>query len=537
MASGRRSVYINPRAGPLGRDIDTSAVQAFHRQLPSFNRTPLVSLDALARDLGVKAVFLKDESNRLGLPAFKILGASWGTYRAITAHLALPAHTPLDDVAQAAQQNGISLYAATEGNHGRAVAFMARILGISAHIYVPRSVNGDAATLIASEGAHVVVSDCHYDDAVLEAWRTSKSVPGGLLIQDNAFEGYEQIPAWIVEGYSTLVVEAEHQVAERGLAPTLLVSPVGVGSLAHAVVSHCKSAGREHAVLTVEPDIAPCLWKSLRAGEPVSVHTSSTIMDGLNCGTVSLTAWTGLQAGVDASATVSDFEAQRGVEYLETEGVQSGPCGGATVAALRRLAEVSPRPACLSEDSVVVLLNTEGRRKYKKPIDVSVDDPVGLTQILTTIDSSNPDLSKASGAGEAEIASYISAWLQHRDIDAHWVESTKPGRPSVVGVLRGKGGGKSVMLNGHIDTVSLGSYSPDLDPLSGELKAEDGGRIYGRGCLDMKAGVAAAMSAMAHFSSEGGSSLRGDVILAAVAVWAKRRCTAGSSKAARRSAH
>ncbi|CAI0655674.1 unnamed protein product, partial [Colletotrichum noveboracense] len=211
MASGRRSVYINPRAGALGRDIDTSAVQAFHRQLPSFARTPLISLDALARDLGVKAVFLKDESNRLGLPAFKILGASWGTYRAITAHLALPADTPLDDVAQAAQKNSVSLYAATEGNHGRAVAFMARILGIAAHIYVPRSVNGDAATLIASEGAHVVVSDSHYDDAVLEAWRTSKSVPGGLLIQDNAFEGYEQIPAWIVEGYSTLVVEAEQQ--------------------------------------------------------------------------------------------------------------------------------------------------------------------------------------------------------------------------------------------------------------------------------------------------------------------------------------
>ncbi|KAF4868682.1 Diaminopropionate ammonia-lyase [Colletotrichum siamense] len=517
MASGRRSVYINPCAGALGRDIDTSAIQAFHRQLPSFNRTPLVSLDALARDLGVKAVFLKDESNRLGLPAFKILGASWGTYRAITAHLALPADTPLDDVAHAAQKNSVSLYAATEGNHGRAVAFMARILGIPAHIYVPRSVNGDAATLIASEGAHVVVSDSHYDDAVLEAWRTSKSVLGGLLIQDNAFEGYEQIPAWIVEGYSTLVVEAEQQVAEQGLAPTLLVSPVGVGSLAHAVVSHCKSAGREHAVLTVEPDTAPCLWKSLRAGEPVSVHTSSTIMDGLNCGTVSLTAWADLQAGVDASATVSDFEAQRGVEYLETEGVQSGPCGGATVAALRRLAEVSPRPACLSEDSVVVLLNTEGRRKYTTPRDVSVDDPVRLTQILTTIDSSNPDLSKASGAGEAEIASYISAWLQHRDIEAHWLESTKPGRPSVVGVLRGKGGGKSIMLNGHIDTVSLGSYSPDLDPLSGELKPEDGGRIYGRGCLDMKAGVAAAMSAMAQFNSGGSSSLRGDVILAAVA--------------------
>ncbi|KAL0938183.1 diaminopropionate ammonia-lyase [Colletotrichum truncatum] len=517
MATGRRNVYINDSTGPIRPVADTSLVQAFHQQLPSFARTPLVSLDDVAKELGVKAVFLKDESNRLGLPAFKILGASWGTYRAITTELGLPADTPLAEVAKAAQEHSISLYAATEGNHGRAIAAMAKILGIPAHIYVPSSVNGEAVTLIASEGANVISSDSHYDDAVLEAWEASKAVKGGLLVQDNAFEGYEQIPAWIVEGYSTLVVEAEQQVAEKGLKPTLMVSPVGVGSLAHAVVSHCKSNGRNNAVLTVEPDTAPCLWKSLKAGKPVSVHTSRTIMDGLNCGTVSLTAFDDLKAGVDASATVSDFEAQLAVEYLETKGVKSGPCGGATVAALRRLAQVSPRPNCLSEDSVVVLLNTEGQRKYKKPLDVSVDDPIKLTQILTTIDSSNPDLSKASGAGEAEIASYISAWLQHRDIEAHWLETTKPGRPSVVGVLRGKGGGKSIMLNGHIDTVSLGSYSPDLDPLSGQLKPEDGGKIFGRGCLDMKSGVAAAMSAMAQFKSTEGSSLRGDVILAAVA--------------------
>ncbi|KAF9869413.1 hypothetical protein CkaCkLH20_13130 [Colletotrichum karsti] len=517
MASGIRSVYINQRAGLLGPVADTSLVQAFHQQLPSFERTPLVSLDELAEELDVKAVFLKDESNRLGLPAFKILGASWGTYRAITAELGLPANTPLGDVAQGAQNNSISLYAATEGNHGRAIAAMAKILGIPAHIYVPSSVNGEAVTLIASEGANVIVSNSHYDDAVLEAWEASKSANGGLLIQDNAFEGYEQIPAWIVEGYSTLVVEAEQQVAEKGLKPSLMVSPVGVGSLAHAVVSHCKSDGRNHAVLTVEPDTAPCLWKSLREGKPVSVPTLRTIMDGLNCGTVSVTAFEDLQSGVDASATVSDFEAQQGVDYLRTKGVKSGPCGGATVAALKRLAKVSPRPHFFSKDSVVVLLNTEGPRKYKAPLDVSIDDVVKLTQILTTIDSSNPDLSKASGAGEAEIANYISAWLQHRDIEAHWLEKTKPGRPSVVGVLRGKGEGKSIMLNGHIDTVSLGSYSPTLDPLSGELKEEDGGKIFGRGCLDMKSGIAAAMSVMAQLNSSEASPLRGDVILAAVA--------------------
>ncbi|KAF6806792.1 diaminopropionate ammonia-lyase [Colletotrichum sojae] len=507
-----RSVYLNPRTGPLPA-ADTSAVQAFHHQLPSFAPTPLVSLPDVTKELGVRAVFLKDESSRLGLPAFKILGASWGTFRAVAARLGLnPTDTPLADLADAAHRASIALYAATEGNHGRAVAAMARILGVPARIYVPRSVNGEAATLIASEGAHVIVSDLHYDDAVLEAWEAAKVAPNGLFVQDTSFEGYEEIPAWIVEGYSTLLVEAERQVAAQGLTPSLVVTPVGVGSLAHAVVSHCKSAASPRAVLAVEPDTAPCLWKSLHAGGPVSVHTTRTIMDGLNCGTVSLTAWDDLKTGVDASATVSDFEAHQAVEYLATKGIRSGPCGGATLAAVRRLAQVTPRPEYLSEDAVVVLLNTEGLRKYDAPLDVSSDDPIELTRILTKIDSSNPDLSEAEGAGEGAVANYVSAWLQHRDIETHWLEKI-PGRPSVIGVLRGKGGGKSLMLNGHIDTVSLGSYSPDLDPLAGE---EKDGKVFGRGSLDMKAGVAASMAAMARILRDG-CPQRGDVILAAVA--------------------
>ncbi|KAK1956045.1 diaminopropionate ammonia-lyase [Colletotrichum sublineola] len=371
MASGRRGIYLNERTGTVRPAADASLAQAFHQQLPGFAKTPLVPLNDLAQELGVKAVYLKDESNRLGLPSFKILGASWGTYRAITTELSLPADTPLEQVATAAQQRSIALYAATEGNHGRAVAAMSNILGISAHIYIPSSVADEAVKRIASEGATVVVSDSHYDDAVSEAWQAARSDPGGLLIQDNAFECYEQIPTWIVDGYSTLVLEVEQQVADQGLKPTLMVTPVGVGSLAHAVVSHCKSGGRDCAVLSVEPDTAPCLWTSLKAGKPTSVNTSPTIMEGLNCGTVSLTAFDDLQAGIDASVTVSDLEAHEAVNYLEAKGVKSGPCGGATVAALRRLAQFGPRPSFLSENTVVVLLNTEGPRIYKTPLVIS----------------------------------------------------------------------------------------------------------------------------------------------------------------------
>ncbi|KAK2026305.1 diaminopropionate ammonia-lyase [Colletotrichum zoysiae] len=389
MTSGRRRIYLNEATGSISLVADASLARAFHHQLPSFAKTPLVPLDDLAQELGVKAVYLKDESNRMGLPSFKILGASWGTYRAITAGLSLPADMPLDRVAATAQQHSISLYAATEGNHGRAVAAMAKILGIPAHIYIPSTVADEAVARIASEGATIVVNDSHYDEAVLEAWKATRSDPGGLLIQDNAFEGYEQIPLWIVEGYLTLLLEVEEQVADQGLKPTLIVTPVGVGSLAHAVVSHCKSGGRDCAVLSVEPDTASCLWTSLRAGKPTSVHTSRTIMEGLNCGTVSLTAFDDLHAGIDASATVSDLESHEAVKYLEAKGVRSGPCGGATVAALRQPAQVYPRPSFFTEDAIVVLLNTEGPRNYKTPLGISVDDTNKMTEIHPSVGSSN----------------------------------------------------------------------------------------------------------------------------------------------------
>lgn len=165
----------------------------------------------------------------------------------------------------------------------------------------------------------------------------------------------------------------------------------------------------------------------------------------------------------------------------------------------------------LTDDSVVVIFSTEGLRDYETPLDTSIDDPVELTQLLTTINSSNPDLSQAAGAGETAIANYINGWLQYRGMEANWVEP-ECGRPSVVGVLRGSGDGKKLMLNGHIDTVSLATRTPG-DPLSGELK---GGRIYGRGCLYMKARVAAAMAAMAKVASST-VKLRGDLILTSVA--------------------
>jgi diaminopropionate ammonia-lyase family len=271
------------------------------------------------------------------------------------------------------------LFTASAGNHGRALAAMATILGVQARIYVPRTVNDEAIRLIASEGGKVTVTKKDYDGAMGEAWDEASTTAGGLFVQDTAFEGYEDIPKWIVEGYSTLLSETEEQLREQDLKASLVVTPVGVGSLAHAVVRHCKSDSRNCAVMSVEPDTAACLYQSLVAGKPTPVLTTKTTMEGMNCGTLSSTVFQDLQEGVDASATISDYESHQAIQYLTSESVNSGPCGGAALAALWRLAESTCRPEWFTEDAVLVILSTEGLRDYDIPLDISCDDPVKLT--------------------------------------------------------------------------------------------------------------------------------------------------------------
>ncbi|KAJ5928592.1 Peptidase M20 [Penicillium verhagenii] len=512
--SSRRPIYLNPAAAAERCDHPSSTgATEFHKSLPNYAPTPLVSLPELATELGVKAVFVKDESNRFGLPSFKVLGASWGCFRAIAQTLGLESDkVTLDELSLKAKANSISLVTASEGNHGRAVAYMARLLGIQAEIFVPRSMTEETKNRIASEGARVSVVQGTYDQAVKSAYEKGFG-EHVLLVQDTAFEGYEDVPAWIVEGYSTMLEETEEQLSQLGLSASMMVTPVGVGSLAHAVAKHCKS--RQMTMVAVEPDSAPCLSSSLHAGKSIAVETSATIMDGMNCGTVSTTAWPNLQRLVDACVTVSSYESHRAVQYLTSNSVHAGPCGGASLAAVQRLAQEAS--SLLNEQSVVVLLSTEGARPYPIPKDVSVEDAVSLTQVLTQIDSSNPTLSVSGGAGESEIADYLSAWFAHRDIEFHRIEPVS-GRPSVVGVLRGSGGGKSLMFNGHVDTVSNSSYEQGVDPLSGAIGMKNGEQaIFGRGCLDMKGGVAASLAALAAIKAKGPDHLpRGDIIIAAV---------------------
>uniref|UniRef100_A0A093V621 Diaminopropionate ammonia-lyase n=1 Tax=Talaromyces marneffei PM1 TaxID=1077442 RepID=A0A093V621_TALMA len=400
--------------------LDLDKLIYFHRGLPGYSKTRLIDLPELAMELNVRNVFMKDESDRFGLPSFKILGASWGTFTAICSLLGLPQDSSLDHLLKEATSCNVKLFAATDGNHGRAVARMGRLLSLITSIYVPSDLEDHAKQLISGEGAQVITYDGDYDGAVQAATKAAEITTNGLLIQDTSFPGYEDIPSSITQGYSTIFREVDDELQLRGLQVDVIVTPVGVGSLAHAVVQHYKTLGMPETtrVVTVEPDTAACFYRSLQRKNPAKISTAHTIMTGMNCGTVSHGAWQDLCHLVDASLTVSDFEAHQAVQYLRTHKISSGPCGASSVAALRRLTIYDRAHLGLHPDTVIVLLNTEGDRPYDTPLDVSTDDPVELTRLLTRIQSTNLTLASTQRTRETYIVDFIEAWLQHRDIES-----------------------------------------------------------------------------------------------------------------------
>ncbi|KAF2495233.1 tryptophan synthase beta subunit-like PLP-dependent enzyme [Lophium mytilinum] len=343
------------------------AVFPFHRRLPGYNTTRLVPLPDVAKELGLGHVLLKDESDRFRLPAFKILGASWAIHRAIATQSALDLSSSIEAVSTAAKDAGIKLVTCSEGNWGRAVARMAKYLGIPATIFVPKFMDLATQGRIGSEGATVEVVQGNYDDSIVAAREEAKK-PGRLLVMDTSWDGYETIPQWVVEGYSTMLTETDAQVQElTGKTATFAIASVGVGSWAQSVVMHYKTHSARATVVTVEPDTAACLQASLQAGKITTVDTAESIMCGMNCGTVSTTAWPVLRAGVGISVAITDVEAHESVQYLHARGVMVGPCGAATLGALRRLCKEEKGRLGLGKESVVVLFSTEGAREYVAP--------------------------------------------------------------------------------------------------------------------------------------------------------------------------
>ncbi len=365
---------------PAGRDP-----MGFHRRLPEYAATPLVNAPGLARSLGVGKVWVKDESWRLGLPAFKILGASWAVYRALEERSGgIGGWGDVEELrGRLAPLLPLTLAAATDGNHGRAVARMAGLLGLGARIFVPADMAPARIEAIRSEGAEVVVVRGTYDEAVA---RSAEEADGRcLVISDTSWPGYEDVPRWVIDGYSTILWEVEDELGRLGEGgPTLVVVQIGVGAFASAVTRHFRSPGvsPRPKILGVEPAPAACALHSAEAGGIVHLPgPHDSIMAGLNCGSPSVVAWPTISKGIDVFVEIEDDWAREAMRMLAGAGLVSGETGAAGLAGLLAVAREGDRAALgLAEEARVLVFNCEG-----------ATDPGAYGRILAETDGAAPD--------------------------------------------------------------------------------------------------------------------------------------------------
>ncbi len=363
MSGGLRPVAVNGARRPerVPRPPGDEVAQ-LHRSLPGYRHSPLRSLDGVAAELGLGAVLLKDESERFGLPAFKILGASWAVERLLAGRPAGATSPPV-------------LVAASAGNHGRAVARAAAQRGLGCRIYLPAVTSRTRADLIAQEGAQVVRVDGAYEDAVESAERDATAT-GALLVADTSARATDPDPSpgWVVEGYSTLFREAAEQagcppilpqVSRDGRSFDVVLVPAGVGSLTAAAVRWAVHEQGDVPVVAVEPTGAACVTVSLAAGRPSEVTRTGTTMAGLDCAIPSAAAWPTLRHGLAGAIAVTDEEAHAAMRELADLGLEIGDCGAATLAALRVLMTAdgcAPLRAALglSAGARILCIATEG---------------------------------------------------------------------------------------------------------------------------------------------------------------------------------
>lgn len=356
-ATTTRTAVANPHADPTEiRPQSGAGVLAFHRTLPDYRPTPLVDAPALAEQLGVAAVYVKDESSRLGMPSFKILGASWATYRVLLDRLGRkPEHVRgIDHLAALLKGHELTLVAATDGNHGRAVARMAKLLGQSAHILVPRDMVAERIEAIRGEGAKVTVVDGTYDEAVAASAALANDTH--VVISDTSWDGYQQVPGWVIDGYQTIVEEVLEELALHGSTPPdVVVAQMGVGAFATAMIRGFSPRGAR--IIGSEPTTAACVLESIRTGGCVQLDGAlDSIMAGLNCGTPSPLAWPELLAGLQFVAAVTDADAENAMRALAGVNVVSGESGAAGLAAL-----LAHGPELgLSSSERVLVISTEG---------------------------------------------------------------------------------------------------------------------------------------------------------------------------------
>ena len=360
----------SPLFGCFGREQAAQA-RAYHRSFPQYAQTPLVSLPAMAARLGVGGIFVKDESKRFGLNAFKVLGGSYAIGRHIAARAGL-APENMDYAALTGETmrpllRDTTFFTATDGNHGRGVAWTARELGCRAVVRMPKGTVQSRVENIRVLGAEVTVENLNYDGCVRLAARQAAQTPGSVVVQDTAWPGYEQIPLYIMQGYLTMALEADEQL---DAPPTHILLQAGVGSMAAAVAAYFEQAHPQDPpkIILVEPTAADCFFRSAANGEITAVTGEMrTMMAGLACGEPSPIAWDILKRLTAAYLSCEDAAAARGMRALARplagdKAIVSGESGASTLGALLDAAadEKAREALGLDGNARVLLFSTEG---------------------------------------------------------------------------------------------------------------------------------------------------------------------------------
>lgn len=355
-------------------------VYDFHKSLPGYKATPLVELDDLAKYYGVQKLWLKDESKRFGLNAFKVLGGSYAIGKYLSQKLGrdmseLPFNVLISDEVKK-QLGDVTFVTATDGNHGRGVAWVANKLRQKSVVYMPKGSAKMRFDAIAREGADVSITDLNYDDAVRLANKGAEE-HGWIMVQDTAWDGYEEIPLWIMQGYSTIINEIVEQLeATKEEKPTHVFLQAGVGSFAGAVQGYLAHLYGDDRPITIicEPHGANCIYKSMEAndGKPHNVTGDlTTIMAGLACGEPNTISWKILRDNADFSVSCDDSIAARGMRVLSSplgndQRVISGESGAVGLGLFTVLSEKKEEYAELmkalkiDENSRILCISTEG---------------------------------------------------------------------------------------------------------------------------------------------------------------------------------
>lgn len=361
---------------PLMAIEEVKKARSFHESFPQYSETPLADLKGMAEYLGLDRVCVKDESYRFGLNAFKVLGGSYAIARYIGEETGkdiseLP-YSVLTSQELREKFGTATFYSATDGNHGRGVAWAANKLHQKSVIIMPKGSTVTRLNHIKAENAEAWISEVNYDECVRQAAKLAEKTEHGVMVQDTAWEGYEKIPAWIMEGYGTMADEAGDQYGER---PTHIFVQAGVGSLAGAVVGYFANRYRENppVMVVVEASAADCLYRGAAAGDGeirIVDGDMETIMAGLACGEPNITSWDILKNHVSCFISLEDCAAARGMRMLAAplkgdRQVVSGESGAASFAALAAIMRKDEYKELreklgLGKDSKVLCFSTEG---------------------------------------------------------------------------------------------------------------------------------------------------------------------------------